>query len=56
MSCKILVAFFISRVFGDEMEIFSADDESSVHLGGDNSSGEDTTANGDFACEWAFLV
>ena len=38
------------------MEIFTADDESSVHFGGDNSSGEDTAADGDFACERAFLV
>ena len=38
------------------MEIFAADDESSVHFGGDNSPGKDTAADGDFACERAFLV
>ena len=38
------------------MEIFSANDKSAVHFGGDNSAGEDTTADGDFASEWAFLI
>lgn len=56
MACQVLVTFLVTRVFGNEMEIFSADDESSVHFGGDDSSGEDTTADGDFACERAFLV
>lgn len=54
--CKVLVALLISRVFGNEMEIFAADNESSVHFGRDNSPGEDTAADGDFACERAFLV
>lgn len=50
------MALLISRIFGNEMEIFAADNESSVHFGGDNSSGEDTAADGDFARERAFLV
>lgn len=50
------MALLVSRVFGDEVKVFAADDESSVHFGGDDSSGEDTAADGDFASEGAFLV
>ena len=50
------MTFFISGVFGDEVEVFAANDESAVHLSGDNSTGENTAADGDFASEWAFLV
>ena len=38
------------------MEIFAADDESSVHLSRDDGAGEDTSADRDFASERAFLV
>jgi len=50
------VSLLVSGVFWDEVEVFSADDESSVHLGGNNSSGEDTAANGDETGERALLV
>ena len=56
MRGKVLVALLVSRVFRDEMEVFSADDEGSVHFGGDNGAGEDTAADGDHSGEWAFLV
>ena len=39
------MSLLISRVFGDEVQVFSADDESSVHLGGDNGASQDTAAN-----------
>lgn len=38
------------------MEIFATDDKRSVHLGGDNSAGEDTATDGDESGEGAFLV
>ena len=47
MRCQVLVSFLISRVLGDEMEVFTADDEGSVHFGGDNGTGEDTASDGD---------
>ena len=56
MRSKVLVALLVSRVFGDEVEVFAADDESSVHFGGDDSASEDTAADGDFASERALLV
>ena len=48
--------FLISGVFGDEVKVFAADDEGAVHFRGDDSTGENTAADGDFASERAFLV
>lgn len=56
MRGKILMTFFVSGVFGDEVKVLAANDESAVHLSGDNSTGENTAADGDFASERAFLV
>jgi hypothetical protein len=53
---KVLVSLLVSGVFRDEVEVFSADDEGTVHLGGNNSSGQDTTTDGDETSEWALLV
>lgn len=53
---KVLVSLLISGVFRDEVEVFSADDEGTVHLGGNDSSGQDTTTDGDETGEWALLV
>jgi len=50
------VSLLISGVFGDEVEVFSADDESSVHLGGNDCAGQDTTTDGNETGEWALLV
>jgi hypothetical protein len=36
---EILVSLLISGVLRDEMEVFSADDESAVHFGGDDGAG-----------------
>jgi hypothetical protein len=56
MRSKVLVSLLVTGVLGDEMEVFSADDESSVHLGGNDGAGQDTTTDGDEAGEWALLV
>ena len=56
MSSQILVSLLVSGVFGNEMKIFSADDEGTVHLGGNDSASQDTTTNRDETGEWAFLV
>ena len=50
------MSLLVSGVFGDEVEVFSADDEGSVHLGGHDGSGQDTATDGDEAGERALLV
>lgn len=56
MGRQVGVSLLISGVFGNEVEVFSSDDEGSVHLCGNDGAGEDATADGDHASEWAFLV
>lgn len=56
MRSEVLVALLVTGVLGDEVEVLAADDEGSVHLGGDDGSGEDTATDGDLAGEWALLV
>lgn len=50
------MALLITGVLGDEVEVFAADDESSVHLGGDDGAGKDTTPDRDETGERALLV
>ena len=50
------MSLLVSGVFGDKMEVLAADNEGSVHLGGDNSACEDTATDRDFASEGAFFV
>ena len=38
------------------MEVFTTDDERSVHFGGHDGAGEDTATDGDEAGERTFLV
>ena len=56
VSGNVLVSLLVTGVFWDEVKVFSADNEGSVHLGGNNGSGEDTTTDGDETSEWALLV
>ena len=53
---QVLMSLLVSGVFGDEVEVFAADDEGTVHFRGDDGAGEDTTADRDEAGEGAFLV
>lgn len=53
---KVLVALLVARVLGDEVQVLSSDDDGSVHLGGDDGAGEDTTADRDEPGEGALLV
>jgi hypothetical protein len=53
---KVLVSFLVTGVLGDEVEVFSADDEGSMHLGGNNGASQDTATDGDKTGEWALLV
>lgn len=56
MRCQILVSFLISRVLGNEMEVFATDDQSSVHFRGYDGAGKDTPTDRDQASKGAFLV
>ena len=56
MCSKVLVSLLVTGVLGDEVKVFSADDESSVHLGGNDGAGQDTATDGDETGERALLV
>ena len=56
MGSEVLVSLLISGILGDVVEVFTADDESTVHLGGNNGTGQDTTTDGDLTSEGALLV
>ena len=56
MGGEILVSLLVSGVLWNEMEIFSADNEGTVHLGGNDGACQDTTTDGNETSEWALLV
>jgi hypothetical protein len=53
---EVLVALLVTRVLGDVVQVLAADDEGSVHLGGNDGAGQDTATDGDETGEGAFLV
>lgn len=53
---EVLVSLLITGVLGDEVQVLSSDNESSVHLGGDDSAGQDTATDRNEASEGALLV
>ena len=50
------MAFLVTGVLWDEVEVLAADDESAVHLGGDDGTGKDTATDGDLTDKGALLV
>jgi len=56
MGGQVGVPLLVSGILGDEVEVFSADDQRSVHFGRDDGAGEDTASDGHHTSEWAFLV
>lgn len=50
------MSLLVTVVFGDVMEVVTADDNSARHLGGDNTSCEDATADGNLTGKRTFLV
>ena len=50
------MSLLISGVFWNEVEVFAANDEGSVHFGGNDGACEDTATDRDFTGERAFLV
>lgn len=45
MGSQVLMSLLISGVFGNEMEVFASDDESSMHFGRDNGASEYSTTD-----------
>ena len=56
MSRQILVPLLKTIIFLNVMKIVSPDDNSSLHLHALNSTGQNTTTNGDVAGKWTLLV
>lgn len=56
VSGQVLVALLVTVVLGDVVEVFTADDDGTVHLGRDDTAGKDTTTDGDLADEGTLLV
>lgn len=56
MSGEVLVALLVTGVLGDEVKILAADNEGTVHLGGNDGAGQDTATDGDETGEGALLV
>lgn len=50
------MTLLVSVVFWNVVQIVSSDDDGTVHLGRDNSSGQDSTSDGNQSSEWTFLV
>lgn len=53
---EVLVPLLVTGVLGDEVEVFAADDQRTVHLCRDNGTREDTATDGDLTGEGALLV
>lgn len=53
---KVLVALLVTGVLGDEVEVLAADDQGTVHLGGNDGTGQDTATDRDETGEGALLV
>ena len=56
MRRQVLVSLLVTGVLGNVVEVFAADDDGSVHLGGDDGAGQDTATDGDETSERALLV
>lgn len=53
---NVLVSLLVSVVFLDKVEVVSSDDDSSVHFGGDNSTSQKLTSDGNLTNKWTLLV
>ena len=56
MCGEVLVALLVTGVLWDEVEVLAANDEGTVHLGGNDGTGQDTATDGDKTSKWALLV
>jgi len=53
---EVLVALLVTGVLWNEVKVLAADDEGTVHLGGNDGTSQDTATDGDKTSEWALLV
>lgn len=53
---EVLVSLLVTGVLGDEVKVLAADDDGTVHLGGNDGAGQDTATDGDETGEGALLV
>lgn len=53
---NVLVSLFVSVVLWNVVQVVSSDDDGTVHLGGDNGTGQDLTTDGNQTSEWTLLV
>lgn len=56
VSWDVLVSLLVSVVLWNVVQVVSSDDDSTVHLGGDDNTRQDLTTDGDVTGEWALLV
>ncbi|KAH3678686.1 hypothetical protein OGATHE_000236 [Ogataea polymorpha] len=56
VSSEILVSLLVSVVFRDVVQVVSSDDDGSVHFGGHNSTGQNSTSDRDSTGERTLLV
>ena len=56
MGGEVLVALLVTGVLGDEVKVLAADNQGTVHLGGNDGAGQDTATDGDETSERALLV
>lgn len=50
------MSLLISGVLGNEVEVFSANDQSSMHFGRNDFASKNAASNGDHAGKGTFLV
>lgn len=50
------MTLLVSVVFWNVVQVVSSDDDGSVHLGRNNSSGQNLTTDGNGTSEWTLLV
>lgn len=56
MRGQVLVSLLVTGVLGNEVEVFAADDDGTMHLGRNDGAGKDTTTDGNLTSEGALLV
>jgi hypothetical protein len=56
MRGNVFMSFFTSLILSNVIKIISSHNNSSVHLGGDDHSLDNSSSDGNVACERALLV
>lgn len=56
VSSQVLVSLFVSVVLWNVVQVFSSDDDGSVHLGRDDNTRQNLTSDRNGTDEWTLLV